>query len=194
MADFSTKATDIDTTIEPSATLLNPVSREGEIDALSNIARGVGKVATVVQTVRANSAANEANKFRADFSIKLNSLQDAHDQGTISDSEFRTRSRAILSQTLANSPAQTEDLLQDYSRFQSQSGLDKIAAPGVQRAELHQGAVKAATENGFLALKDVGNPEKEEAAIANLEKFNTTVREIKQESDAIGLQDRKSVV
>lgn len=191
MADFSTKATDIDTTIEPSATLLQPVSREGEIDALSNIARGVGKVATVVQTVRANSAANEANKFRADFSIKLNSLQDAHDQGTISDSEFRTRSRAILSQTLANSPAQTEDLLQDYSRFQSQSGLDKIAAPGVQRAEIQQAAVKAAVDNGFLSVKDVGNPEAEAAGVASLEKFNTTVREIKQESDAIGLQASK---
>lgn len=191
MADFSTKATDIDTTIEPSATLVNPVTREGEIDALGNIARGVQKASLVVQTIRANSAAAEANKFRADFSIKLNSLQDAHDQGTITDSEFRTRSRALLSQTLANGPAETENLLQDYSRFQSQSGLDKIAAPGVQRAELQQAAVKSAVDNGFLSIKDVGNPEKEAAAVANLEKFNTTVRELKQESDAIGLQASK---
>lgn len=191
MADFSTKATDIDTTIEPSATTLQPVTREGEIDALGSIARGVGKVATVVQTIRANNAATEANKFRADFSVKLNSLQDAHDQGTISDSEFRTRSRALLSQNLANSPAQTEDLLGDYTKFLSQSGLDRIQAPGVQRAELNQAAVKAAVDNGFLSTKDVGNPEAEAAAVANLEKFNTTVREIKQESDAIGLQASK---
>ena len=182
MADFSTKATDIDTTIQPAATLLNPISRENEINALENIGRGIQQGAKVFQTIRVNQQAAAGDKYRADFTVKLNNLQDAHDQGTISDSEFRTRSRAILSQAVANSPAQTEDLLGDYSKFQNQSGLDKIAAPGVQKAQLREAQVKAAVDNGFLALSAVGDANAEDKALNDLEKFQTSIRELEQDS------------
>jgi len=191
MADFSTRATDIETSIAPAATLVQPITGEGKISALNQIGRGVEQAAKVFQTVRVNSANLEANKFRADFSIKLNNLQDAHDQGTISDAEFRTRSRAYLSQSLANGPAQTDDLLADYSKFQNQSGLDKIAAPGVQRAELKQAAVKSAVDNGFISIADVGDTEKEEQAIAKLDKFNSSLRDLKEQTDQIALESSK---
>lgn len=191
MADFSTRATDIETTIAPAATLVQPITGEGQISALNQIGKGVEQAAKVFQTVRVNSANLEANKFRADFSIKLNNLQDAHDQGTITDAEFRTRSRALLSQSLANGPAQTDDLLGDYSKFQNQSGLDKIAAPGVQRAELKQAQVKAAVDNGFITVADVGNLEKEAQAIAKLDKFNSSLRDLKEQTDAIALESSK---
>lgn len=191
MADFSTKATDIETTIQPGATVLNPVTREGEINALEEIGRGIQQGAKVFATWRATQEVAAGNKYRADFTVKLNSLQDAHDQGAISDSEFRTRSRALLSQAVANSPAQTEDLLGDYSKFQNQSGLDKIAAPGVQKAQLKEAQVKAAVDNGFLSVKDIGNPEKEAEAIDNIEKFQTSVRELKVESDKVAAESAK---
>ena len=182
MADFSTKATDIDTTIQPAATLLNPISRENEINALENIDRGIQQGAKVFQTIRVNQQAAAGDKYRSEFTVKLNNLQDAHDQGTISDSEFRTRSRAILSQAVANSPAQTEDLLGDYSKFQNQSGLDKIAAPGVQKAQLREAQVKSAVDNGFLSLGAVGDAAAEDKALNDLEKFQTSIRELEQDS------------
>lgn len=191
MADYSTKATDIDTTIVPGAVPLNPVDRSGEIDALGQISKGIKQAATVFSTARANSATMAANKSRADFTIRLNELQDAHDQGTISDSELRTRSRALLNQTLTNNPNQVDDLTGDYSGWLNASGVDQIASAGVGRAKIKQAQVTAAVDSGFLAGSDVGNPEKEAAAIQNLEKFQQSTRELKEESDKLSLESSK---
>lgn len=182
--DFSTKATDVDTQIEPGSLILEPPSRQGEINALDRIGRGVEVGAKTVATIFRNREAQNANKYLANFSISLNSLQDAADQG-LSSSEMRVRSRALLSEALANNPNAEADILQRYSTWLNQSGVDKISAPSVQRAQIQQAQVEAAVSNGFLTADQVGNPAATEKAITELEAFQASVRQLEMDTKEV---------
>lgn len=191
MADFSTKSTDVTTAIEPSAVILQPVDRGNEIDALRSIGQGVAQGASVLGGFMKQQKAADTGKSLANFSIELNDLQDAFDQGSISTSEYGMRRRALLKQRLADTPALEEDLLKRYSTFREQNGLAGVDSPGVQAAKLRQDAVQGAVNNGFLPINKVGDQQAEETAIQNLGQFNTSVRQLKEQSDRIGLEKSK---
>lgn len=188
--DFSVKATGIDSQIQPSAQIVQPVSRQNEIDALETIGRGVVQGAKTVATIFQNNAASKQSKFLSDFSIKLNGLQDAADQG-LSAMEVRTRSRALLTNTLANAPNMEEDILKRYSTWLNQSGVDKIATPDQQRYAIEQKQVEAAVSNGFLASDKVGDPDAQKSAIDNLEKFQASVRELETTTKEVNAQSAR---
>lgn len=191
MADFSIKSTDMSTTIEPAAVVLQPVDRSNEIQALQSIGKGIAQGASVLGGFISQKKAGDTAKSLAGFSIQLNDLQDAFDQGTISSSEYGMRRRALLKQRLADTPALEEDLLKRYSTFREQNGLAAVEGPGVQAAKIRQDAVQGAVNNGFLSVDKVGNAEAEDAAIQNLGQFNTSVRQLKEQSDRIGLEKSK---
>ena len=188
--DFSTKATSIDTQIEPGSQIVKPVSREGEIDALNTIGRGVEAGAKTVATIFRNRNTINENKFLSDFSIRLNSLQDAADQG-LSTSEIRTRSRALLSEALANNPDAEDETLKRYSTWLTQSGVSKIDAPSVQKAQIDQAQVTAAVSNGFLSADKVGDPAARDAAISELEAYQTAVTQLDMETKRVNAETGK---
>jgi len=152
MADFSTKSTDVTTAIQPSAVVLQPVDRGNEINALQSIGQGIAQGASLLGSVLKQQKAGDGAKNLANFSIQLNDLQDAFDQGSISTSEYGMRRRALLKQSLADTPALEEDLLKRYSTFREQNGLAAVEGPGVQAAKLRQDAVQGAVNNGFLPI------------------------------------------
>jgi len=175
--DFSTRATEVTSPIEPETRVIQPVSRSGEIDGLNQIGRGLATGIKVAKTIFDNQKVAASNKRMANFSIKLNDLQDAADQG-LSYSEVRTRARHLLQQELADNPNQEDEILKRYSTYLNQSGVDKILTPEIQAAQINQAQVQAAVENGFLSAQDMQNPQKVDEAIKNLEKFNASIREL----------------
>lgn len=189
--DFSSQATDLNTQIEAPTRLLDPVSRQGEIDALEQIGRGVKAGAATVATIFRNNSENAQSKYLADFSVRLNSLQDAAAQGGISGTEVRTRGRSILSEALANNPNAEDKILQRYSTWLNQSGVDKISTPEVQKFQIEEAQRQAAVNSGFLSLGDVGNAAKEQQALASLENYQRTVRETEQEVKQLNLQSSR---
>lgn len=188
--DFSTKATDVDSQIAPSATPLNPVTREGEINALNTIGQGIAQGAKAVGTIFRNNAAAASNKYLADFSLKLNALQDAQDQG-LSAQEVRTRSRALLSTSLANNPNAEEDILKRYSTWLNQSGVDKVATPDIQRYEIEQQQTEAAVKAGFLPASKVGDPVAQEKAVSDLENFQRQTTQLEMDAKKINAQSAR---
>jgi hypothetical protein len=188
--DFSSRATDVTSTIEPETVVQNPVTREGEIDALNQIGRGLGAAVRVAKTAFDNQATLDANKRLAAFSLDLSRLQDAEDQG-LSTAEVQTRARRRLQQELANNPGAEEEILKRYSTWQSQSGYDKVLTPDIQQATIQQAQVQKAVENGFLATDKINDPAAVEKAIDDLENFQRTVRELEVSSKEIANKSAK---
>jgi hypothetical protein len=188
--DFSTRATDVDSQIAPSATPLNPVTREGEINALNTIGQGIAQGAKTVGAIFRNNAAAASNKYLADFSLKLNSLQDAQDQG-LSAQEVRTRSRALLSTSLSNNPNAEEDILKRYSTWLNQSGVDKVATPDIQRYEIEQQQTEAAVKAGFLPASKVGDPAAQERAVSDLENFQRQTTQLEMDAKKINAESAR---
>lgn len=190
MVDFSTRATDINAQIQPDTQVLNPVTREGEINALNQIGKGLGTAVRVARTAFDNQATLDANKRLAGFSLDLSRLQDAEAQG-LSTAEVQTRARRRLQQELANNPNAEQDILQRYSTWQSQSGYNKISTPDIQAAEIKQAQIKTAVDNGFLSADQINNPAAAEKAIDDLENFQRTVRELEMSSKEIANKSSK---
>lgn len=182
--DFSSRATDVTSTIEPETVVQNPVTREGEINALNQIGKGLGTAVRVAKTAFDNQATLDANKRLAGFSLDLSRLQDAEAQG-LSTAEVQTRARRRLQQELANNPGAEEDILKRYSTWQSQSGYDKISTPDIQKAEIEQAQVTAAVQNGFLSADKITDPAAVDKAISDLENFQRSVRELEMSSKEI---------
>jgi hypothetical protein len=188
--DFSSRATDVTSTIEPETVVQNPVTREGEINALNQIGKGIGTAVRVARTAFDNQATLDANKRLAGFSLDLSRLQDAENQG-LSTAEVMTRARRRLQQELANNPGAEEDILKRYSTWQSQSGYDKVSTPDIQKAQIEQAQVQTAVENGFLAADQINNPAAVDKAISDLENFQRTVRELEVSSKEIANKSAK---
>jgi len=179
--DFSTRVTDVDTKIEPAAQLVQPVTRQGELDGLETIGKGLITGAKVVATSMRNKAEGDKNKALADFSIRLIEIDSAMEQG-LSPSEGTVRKQALLSQTLASMPNLEQDVLARYSTNRTQSGFSDIDTDAQQRVKMRQAQITAAVDSGFISSNDVGNSSKEEAAIADLEKFQRSVRELEDDT------------
>lgn len=175
--DFSTKATDVSTQIDPAARLVEPPSRQGEIDALNQIGRGIGVGARTIAQYMQNKGNMDMAKRNAAFSLDLSRLQDAEDQG-VSPNEIRIRGRARLQQELANNPNNEEDIMKRYSTWLNQSGYDKIATPAIQQMEINQKQIDTAVSNGFLSSNDIKNPEAVRNAIAALENYQKVVTQL----------------
>jgi hypothetical protein len=189
-ADFSTRATSIDSQIVPAATPLEPVTRQGEINALQTIGQGISAGAKTVGSIFRANAEGKANKTIADFSLRLNSLQDAQDQG-LSAAEVRTRSRALLSQYLANDPNQEETYLKRYSTWLNQSGVDKVLSPDVAKAQIEQAQTESAVKAGFLSADQVGNPQAEEKAVSDLENFQRQTTQLEIDAKKVNAQSAR---
>lgn len=175
--DFSTRATDLNEQIVPASQIVQPVTHEGEIDALNNIARGVGVGARTIATYFSNKSTLKANKRLAKFDIDLSTLQDAEQQG-ISPNEIRIRGRARLQQELADNPNAEEDILRRYSSWLNNSGYDKVQTPALQQMELRNNQISTAVSNGFLSANDVNNPDKVDKAVSDLENYQQTVKQL----------------
>jgi hypothetical protein len=188
--DFSSRATDVTSTIEPETVVQNPVTREGEIDALNQIGKGLGTAVRVAKTAFDNQGVLDANKRLASFSLDLSRLQDAESQG-LSTAEVQTRARRRLQQELANNPNAEEDILKRFSTWQSQSGYDKVSTPDVQRAQIEQAQVQTAVENGFLSADKINDPAAVSKAVDDLETFQRTVRELEVSSKEIANKSAK---
>lgn len=180
--DFSSKATDINTLIEPETRVVEPVSRQGQIDALDNIGRGIGNAIKTAVTYNRTRDTAAANKRLANFNIRLSELDDAVDQGGISTAEALTRKRQLLQEHLAADPNNEETYLERYSKNQSQSGINKTLTPGLQQAEANAARVKALTENGFLSLDKMNDPAAVEKANDEYEAFVSSNRELEKSS------------
>lgn len=189
MVDFSTRATDLDSRIEPSATEVRPVDRSGEIDALQNIGRGIGVGTRTLATYFQNRKTLDENTRSGKFAYELSALQDAEAQG-VSTGEIRIRGRARYQQELANNPGDVDNINKVYGKWLNNSGYNNIATPAIQAQQIQQKQVEAAVNNGFLSAKDVNDPAKVEAATQQLENFNTTVRQL--EVDQKRLTNAKS--
>lgn len=187
--DFSTRATDLDSRIEPSATELRPVDRSGEIDALQQIGRGVGVGARTLATYFQNKKTLDENSRNGKFAYDLSALQDAEAQG-VPTGEIRIRGRARYQQELANNPGDVDKINRAYSQWLNNSGYNNIATPAIQKAQIEQKQIDAAVQNGFLSANDVNDPSKVKSATENLENFQTTVRQL--EMDQKQLANQKS--
>lgn len=185
--DFSTKATDVDTQIEPSARLVEPVSREGELSALDTIGKGVAVGFKTAATYVRNKGEADKNKTLAKLSTDLISIDDAMEQG-LSITEGSTRKRALLSQYLGAFPQLEEDILTRYSTNRSQSGFSDVDTQAAAAAKIRQSQQKAAIEGGWLSQDDIGNSEKEDAAFGNMENFQRQVRDMEVKSKEISLK------
>lgn len=185
--DFSNRATDLDSRIEPEATQLRPVDRSGEIDALNNIGRGVGVGARTLATFFQNKSTLDENKRLGKFSYDLSSLQDAEAQG-IPTSEIRIRGRQRFQQELANNPGDSDKINRAYSQWLNNSGYNNVATPAIAQAQIQQKQIEAAVNNGFLSAKDVNDPDKVQKATDELEAFNTSVRQLEVDQKQLSVQ------
>lgn len=188
--DFSTKATDVDTQIDPAARVVDPPSRQGELDALNQIGRGLGVGSRTVAQYMQNKSNMDQSKRLASFSLDLSRLQDAEAQG-ISPSEIRIRGRARLQAELANNPNAEEDIMKRYSSWLNTSGYDKIATPAQQQMEIEQKQIETAVSNGFLSANDVNNPDKVKKATSDLENYQRTVTQLELDMKKVNEQKSK---
>lgn len=190
MVDYSSRATDINTQIQPSVRVVEPPSRQGEIDALQNIGKGVALGAKTVATYFQNNANLAQSKRLAKFDLDLLNLQNAESQG-ISAQEIRTRSRLLISQSIANDPNQEQEYLSRYSTWLNQSGYDKVANPAVQQYEVNQQVALTAVQNGFIAPGDFNDPVKVQAGIESFSNYQAEVRALEKEQKDLQLQSAK---
>lgn len=192
MADFSARATDMNTKIVPGATLVEPVSRQNEIAALGTIGQGLSQVGGIIGGyMKGQKVAGDA-KVLSEYSIKLNTIADALDQGSITASAAQIQRRALESQYLANYPNLGDDLLKRTSAFRESNGFGSLVSPGIMAAQIEQETIKGAVNNGFLSTADMNNPTAVDNAIKAQENFLTIQRENKERMDV--LAQRKSVL
>lgn len=188
--DFSSKATDVSTSIEAGARLVEPVSRAAEIDALDNIGKGVASGAKTVATIFRNKAQTEQNKVLADFTTKLTEIDDAMEQG-ISVTEGSTKKRALFKQYLGAHPELEEDLNSRFDSNRPRSGFSDIDTEAQQRAKMEQDQAKAAVQGGWLSDKDMNDPDKRREAIANVEAYQKEQRELEINVKRINAESSK---
>lgn len=181
--DFSQKATDVNTEIDPGARVVNPPDRSGEINALNQIGRGIGVGARTVAQYFQNNANNASAARMAKFKTDLLGLSDAEAQG-VSPSEILIRSRTRLAQEYANNPNAEKDIGQAYSQWQTQTGYNKVATPAMQQEQVRQQQIQTAVSNGFLSANDINNPTKVQQAQDSLENYQHTVT-------TLGLQQKQ---
>ena len=188
MVDFSSRATEISTRIEPAAALVQPVDRGNEIDALNQIADGVGKAAKVFSTFRTNQANLANNKYLTDYNIRLIDAEQAFAQGQWSPSEYRTRVNALLSSAIAGAPDLRDDILNDTAKFFTRSGISSVKSQGQEEYEAYQASKAAALEGGWLSIADINNPQKVAEAISKKEEFNAAMTNMERVSKEIALK------
>jgi hypothetical protein len=183
--DFSTRATDLNENIVPASAIVQPVTHEGEIDALKNIGRGLGVGLRTVGQFFENQDNIKKNKALGNFTLSFQNIVDAVDQGSMTPAEGRIRQRHLLQQAISDDPNRQEDYLQLYSANLNNSGYDKVQTPALQKMEMDQRVISSAVDNGFLAAADINNPEKVQKAIENQQDYQQVVRQLELDNKKI---------
>jgi hypothetical protein len=186
MADFSTKATDISSTITPADVIVQPVDRSNEVRALNNIAEAVGVGAKVIQTYRANKAVLEEDRLASEYQIKMTDLADAITQDPSKSDEIKIRMSVYHKNMLAAHPEYQDAFNKGYNNVLSQTGIQRIKTNAEADLEADQAMKKDLKDNGFLSIKNQNNP----AAVADAQQrwqdyqFETNkLKQIKDETD-----------
>lgn len=192
MADFSTKSTDLNAQITPADTITRPVDQTNLITGLNSIAQGVGTAATTWSTFTTNSAVAATNKAHAAMQHQLNLLADSYDQNpSMSISELRTRGRKLMDEAVMNDPNSADSARQIYGGWLSDNGFSRIASDGERYQAIRKTQDEEAVKQGFATENTITNPVAREAAVKNLEAFQTSQNNLKVQLDQIGLENAK---
>lgn len=96
------------------------------------------------------AAEEQRSSVISGYAQKLTALNAAVDQGKMSWSEAKTRTRALYNQTIANFPSLVEDLTKFQGNLNSTAGLGDVLAKGTAVDQQIQDDTKKATAAGFV--------------------------------------------
>lgn len=132
------------------------------------------------------AAGEQRNAVLSGYSQKITALNAAVDQGKMSWSEAKTRTRALYNQTVASFPSLTEDLVKFQGNLNSTAGLGDVLAKGTAVDQQIQDDTKKATAAGFVSPSM--SQEQQQAGLARYKDLEHNLYTMNYQKQQLGLQ------
>lgn len=183
MADFSDTQLD---PVSPRGEIRSPVTdKSGQIIAstIGNVADFLGDgVGDILARRRENKLQGVIGRF-IDENLKL---AHATDQGKISSQEARMRSRALISETIANNPSIAADVIKAQKDLMSTAGLGQVMDEGTKAEQRYQSMLDSAYADGFVT-----NASDEGEGLSQYRNYLNAQRELKALKDNMEIAQKK---
>lgn len=144
--------------IQPQAPVVDSSNAQTLNSLASAIPSILGNAANSYATSSADRKKQESLDVRSGvlsgYSQKVTSINAAVEQGSMSWSEAKTRTRALYNQTVANYPGLTEDLTKFQKELNSTAGLGDVIAKGTAADQQYEDNQKKAIAAGFPNTED----------------------------------------
>lgn len=112
----------------------------------------------------------------ADLSQRLTAIQDAREQGQLTQAQSRMRARAAYNQAVANNPIIRDKLSETYTSIINTKGLGDNIAEQTEQEKMRTSLWKEAMDNGFASIDD--DADKQEENINNYQRWKAQQQQL----------------
>lgn len=176
--------------VQPQQAVVD-TSRAQLLETLGNtIPNVIGTLAqgyVAAQTAGKKQAAeDQKNSLMSGYAQKVTAINTAVEQGKISWSEAKTRTRALYNETVANYPSLTEDITKFQGTLNTTAGLGDTIAKGTAADQQIEDDKKKATAAGFISPSM--SPNQQEAGLQRYKAMEHNLYVMNYNQKQLGLQ------
>lgn len=151
MADFSSQATDLGAPSMAGTQPVAPVQAQLPPSEVPEAIKSVGNLfINGIDGLAAQEKQDAKTKVLSGVSTQVSALNQARDQGSMQDSEYSARSRALYNQAIAANPQYASEIAGLNTAFQATTAAGDVKTQAEQAAKVRQEQLAQATNQGYI--------------------------------------------